>query len=150
MLPENISGFKTVLPGNGKRAAGPGVTGKIVLKISGSVPSLTIIFQPGGSQAQAPGSGSVPRFIRPSERLDRRERWTLPGDPPFQHLVRPYRTFLVDARKYRPSYPEAGKLLAKIILASSRPGDLVFDPFLGSGTASVVAKNSSAAIWAWR
>jgi len=32
------------------------------------------------------------------------------------------------------------KLLAKIILASSRPGDWVLDPFLGSGTASVVAK----------
>lgn len=32
------------------------------------------------------------------------------------------------------------KLLAKIILASSRPNDLVFDPFLGSGTTSVVAK----------
>lgn len=32
------------------------------------------------------------------------------------------------------------KLLAKIILASSKPGDLVFDPFLGSGTTAVVAK----------
>jgi site-specific DNA-methyltransferase (adenine-specific) len=32
------------------------------------------------------------------------------------------------------------KLLAKIILASSKEGDLVFDPFLGSGTTSVVAK----------
>ena len=32
------------------------------------------------------------------------------------------------------------KLYAKLILASSRSGDLVFDPFLGSGTASVVAK----------
>lgn len=32
------------------------------------------------------------------------------------------------------------KLLAKIILASSNPGDFVFDPFLGSGTTSVVAK----------
>lgn len=32
------------------------------------------------------------------------------------------------------------KLLAKIILASSQPNDLVFDPFLGSGTTSVVAK----------
>ncbi len=32
------------------------------------------------------------------------------------------------------------KLIAKLILASSRPGDLVFDPFLGSGTTSVVAK----------
>lgn len=32
------------------------------------------------------------------------------------------------------------KLYAKLILASSRPGDIVFDPFAGSGTASVVAK----------
>lgn len=32
------------------------------------------------------------------------------------------------------------KLLAKIILASSNPGDLVLDPFLGSGTTSVAAK----------
>ena len=33
------------------------------------------------------------------------------------------------------------KLFTKIILASSNPGDVVFDPFLGSGTSSVVAKN---------
>jgi site-specific DNA-methyltransferase (adenine-specific) len=32
------------------------------------------------------------------------------------------------------------KLLAKLILASTKPGDFVFDPFLGSGTTSVVAK----------
>jgi len=32
------------------------------------------------------------------------------------------------------------KLLAKIILASSKKGDIIFDPFLGSGTTSVVAK----------
>ena len=32
------------------------------------------------------------------------------------------------------------KLIAKLILASTRPGDLVLDPFLGSGTTSVVAK----------
>jgi len=32
------------------------------------------------------------------------------------------------------------KLLAKIILASSIEGDFIFDPFLGSGTTSVVAK----------
>jgi site-specific DNA-methyltransferase (adenine-specific) len=32
------------------------------------------------------------------------------------------------------------KLLAKIVLASSNPGDIVLDPFLGSGTTSVVAK----------
>jgi len=32
------------------------------------------------------------------------------------------------------------KLIAKLILASSRTGDLVFDPFLGSGTTAVVSK----------
>ncbi|MFZ1288984.1 MAG: DNA methyltransferase [Melioribacteraceae bacterium] len=35
------------------------------------------------------------------------------------------------------------KLLAKIILASSKKGDLIFDPFLGSGTSAVVAKKLS-------
>lgn len=32
------------------------------------------------------------------------------------------------------------KLYAKLILASSKPGDKVFDPFLGSGTSAVVAQ----------
>ena len=32
------------------------------------------------------------------------------------------------------------KLIAKLILASSKAGDVVFDPFLGSGTTAVVAK----------
>jgi len=32
------------------------------------------------------------------------------------------------------------KLLAKIVLASTNAGDLIFDPFAGSGTAAVVAK----------
>ena len=32
------------------------------------------------------------------------------------------------------------KLLAKIILASTDPGDLILDPFAGSGTTAVVSK----------
>lgn len=32
------------------------------------------------------------------------------------------------------------KLLAKLILASSKPNDFIFDPFLGSGTTAVVAQ----------
>jgi site-specific DNA-methyltransferase (adenine-specific) len=32
------------------------------------------------------------------------------------------------------------KLIAKLVLASSQPNDLVFDPFLGSGTTAVVAR----------
>jgi site-specific DNA-methyltransferase (adenine-specific) len=39
---------------------------------------------------------------------------------------------------HRTQKPE--KLLAKVILASSREGDFVFDPFLGSGTTSVAAR----------
>ena len=34
-------------------------------------------------------------------------------------------------------------LLARIILATSKPGDIVFDPFMGSGTTAVVAKSYS-------
>ncbi len=37
-----------------------------------------------------------------------------------------------------PQKPE--KLYAKLILASSKPGDVIFDPFMGSGTAAVTAK----------
>lgn len=32
------------------------------------------------------------------------------------------------------------KLIAKLVLASSKPGDLILDPFVGSGTTCVVAK----------
>ena len=32
------------------------------------------------------------------------------------------------------------KLIAKLILASSNPDDMILDPFLGSGTSAVVAK----------
>jgi site-specific DNA-methyltransferase (adenine-specific) len=35
------------------------------------------------------------------------------------------------------------KLIAKLVLASTQPQDFVFDPFLGSGTTSVVAKKLS-------
>ena len=49
-------------------------------------------------------------------------------------------SFLVDAGKYRAPNTKTRKLVAKIILASSKEGDVVFDPFLGSGTTSVTAK----------
>lgn len=38
------------------------------------------------------------------------------------------------------STQKSEKLIAKLVLASSNQGDFVFDPFLGSGTTSVVAK----------
>jgi site-specific DNA-methyltransferase (adenine-specific) len=39
------------------------------------------------------------------------------------------------------------KLLAKLMLASSNPGDLVLDPFLGSGTTVVTAKKLERRYW---
>ena len=47
-----------------------------------------------------------------------------------------------DGRKVHPTQkPEA--LLARVILAASKPGDLVLDPFSGSGTTAAVAKRLS-------
>ncbi|MCK0207203.1 site-specific DNA-methyltransferase [Starkeya koreensis] len=44
-----------------------------------------------------------------------------------------------DGRKVHPTQkPEA--LLARVILSASKPGDVVLDPFLGSGTTAAVAK----------
>ncbi len=44
-----------------------------------------------------------------------------------------------DGRKLHPTQkPEA--LLHRVILASTRPGDLVLDPFFGTGTTGIVAK----------
>src|SRR5262249_40312807 len=44
-----------------------------------------------------------------------------------------------DGKKLHPTQkPEA--LLARVILASSRPGDVVLDPFCGSGTTAAVSK----------
>ena len=46
-------------------------------------------------------------------------------------------------RKVHPTQkPEA--LLARIMLAASNPGDVVLDPFFGTGTTGAVAKNSAA------
>src|SRR4030095_6407586 len=44
-----------------------------------------------------------------------------------------------DGRKAHPTQkPEA--LLHRVIMASTRPGDLVLDPFFGSGTTGIVGK----------
>jgi site-specific DNA-methyltransferase (adenine-specific) len=46
--------------------------------------------------------------------------------------------FMPENTDHHTQKPE--KLLAKIILSSTNSGDVVFDPFLGSGTTSVAAK----------
>jgi modification methylase len=68
-----------------------------------------------------------------NEDVQVRSDWTLPlctGDE---------RLKLKDGKKLHPTQkPEA--LLARTILAASRPGDLVLDPFCGTGTTGAVAK----------
>lgn len=63
-------------------------------------------------------------------------RWTHPSNI-WTDLTVPFWS-MPENTEHPTQKPE--KLLAKIILASSNPRDLVFDPFLGSGTTSVVAK----------
>jgi len=67
-----------------------------------------------------------------NEDLQMRSDWLLPlcGGP--ERLKR-------DGRKAHPTQkPEA--LLHRVLLASTRPGDLVLDPFFGTGTTGAVAK----------
>src|ERR1700688_2171655 len=62
-----------------------------------------------------------------------RSDWTIPLCTGEERLRTP------DGKKLHPTQkPEA--LLARILLAASRPGDLVLDPFLGSGTTGALAK----------
>jgi modification methylase len=64
--------------------------------------------------------------------LQMRSDWTLPICSGSERLK-------VDGQKAHPTQkPEA--LLYRVILASSNPGDVVLDPFVGSGTTAAVAK----------
>jgi site-specific DNA-methyltransferase (adenine-specific) len=49
-----------------------------------------------------------------------------------------FRTSVIPFRDHPASFGE--KVVTPFLLTSSRPGDLVYDPFLGSGTTAVVAK----------
>lgn len=64
--------------------------------------------------------------------LQMRSNWTIPICTGKERLK-------INGRKaHATQKPEA--LLYRVILASSRPGDVVLDPFLGTGTTAVVAK----------
>ena len=67
---------------------------------------------------------------------DGRYRDTCPGTV-WDDITVPYWS-MAENTAHPTQKPE--KLLAKLILASSDPGDMVFDPFLGSGSTSVTAK----------
>jgi modification methylase len=67
-----------------------------------------------------------------NEDIQMRSDWLLPLCTGAERLKR-------DGRKAHPTQkPEA--LLQRVILAGSNPGDVVLDPFLGSGTTAAVAK----------
>jgi modification methylase len=68
-----------------------------------------------------------------NEDLQVRSDWTIPLCTGEERLKQ------ADGSKLHPTQkPEA--LIARAILAASRPGDVVLDPFLGSGTTGAVAK----------
>lgn len=82
------------------------------------------------SKGQAKGAGVNPsgngkkEFIITTERRNKRSVWTVNSEPtPEAHFA---------------TFPQ--KLIEPCILAGSRPGDLVFDPFIGSGTTGRVAE----------
>src|SRR5260370_21132523 len=63
----------------------------------------------------------------------------VPSDWSLPICTGPERLKLADGGKLHPTQkPEA--LLGRIILSASNPGDLVLDPFFGSGTTGAVAK----------
>ncbi len=70
------------------------------------------------------------------EEADGKFRMTCPGNF-WDDLTVPYWS-MPENTDHPTQKPE--KLLAKLILASTNPGDLIFDPFLGSGTSAVTAK----------
>ncbi|MGL4394678.1 MAG: DNA-methyltransferase [Brevinema sp.] len=63
-------------------------------------------------------------------------RWTYPSNF-WNDISIPYWS-MPENTEHPTQKPE--KLIAKLILASSKEGDFVFDPFLGSGTTAVVAQ----------
>src|SRR5947207_5905 len=68
-----------------------------------------------------------------NEDVQVRSDWTIPLCTGEERLKTP------DGKKLHPTQkPEA--LLARVILAASRPGDLVLDPFSGTGTTGAAAK----------
>jgi modification methylase len=70
-----------------------------------------------------------------NEGLQMRSDWLLPLCTGSERLK-------VDGQKAHPTQkPES--LVSRVILSTSRPGDLVLDPFLGSGTTAAVSKKFS-------
>lgn len=61
---------------------------------------------------------------QPIARRNKRSVWTVPAEP--------------YSEAHFATYPQ--KLVEPCVLAGSRPGDVVFDPFMGSGTTAVVAE----------
>lgn len=73
------------------------------------------------------GTGKHQAFGIPWEGADTRNRrsvWTIPTQP--------------FSEAHFATFPEA--LVEPCVMASSRPGDVVFDPFMGSGTTALVAQ----------
>jgi DNA modification methylase len=96
-------------------------------KAAGATAGNVILGHPtrNGTQRVVHGKGVTSNLTRQDGKRNKRSVWTIP--------TRPFKGahFAV--------MPEA--LVEPCILAGSRPGDTIFDPFTGSGTVAVVALN---------
>lgn len=77
-------------------------------------------------------------YLRPQATLDEIGRYYLSAEMDTWYQSRLCGTFKERVGWHPCQLPEA--LLERIVLLSSNPGDLVFDPFLGSGTTAAVAR----------
>lgn len=88
-------------------------------------PAVSVTTKYGVGRRDGPNFGDVPHLYEPGGFRNKRTIWTVPTVPG-------------DDEHYAGFPPE---LIQPCILAGSRPGDLVGDPFAGRGTTGVVAKS---------
>jgi adenine-specific DNA methylase len=134
--------FQTTEPHHLGAREGPGREGELEERRGGYLVLYRVgqvHVQPGGGQTTPTRDRAVSREWK-AERLERIERRKLSRHSSVEHLDRHHRAVLVDAGEHRSPDTKTEKLLAKILLASTNEGDLLLDPFAGSGTTAVVAK----------
>lgn len=95
-------------------------------EICGTGPSSLSGGSAQGLGVKPSGNAKEGRFVVSPERANKRTVWTVPSQP-------------YDGAHFATFPPD---LILPCVLAGSRPHDIVFDPFMGSGTTAFVAKEN--------